>query len=98
NKARNVMAGILAGLILGITLGFVQEALDTSVRTAEEAERLTNSPVLAVIPVERDAHRRKQLPETQVADPAAPRGGAGLAVLRRPSSPMAESFRGLRTS
>ena len=94
---RNLAAGLLVGLILGITLAFVQEALDSSVRTTEEAERLVNAPALAVIPAETDGHRRKQLPAGR---PLSPRGsnGVGLAVLKRPSSPLAESFRSLRTS
>ena len=58
--ARNLAAGLMVGLILGITLAFVQEALDTSVRTTEEAERLVNAPALAVIPAEADGYRRKQ--------------------------------------
>ena len=98
NKPRNVLAGILAGLILGTSLGFVQEALDSSVRSAEEAERITNAPALAVIPVDRDAYSRKQLPGNRAANPATPSTGVGLTVLRRPSSPLAESFRSLRTS
>lgn len=97
NKQRNLAAGLIIGLILGITLAFVQEALDSSVRTTEEAERLVNAPALAVIPAESDGHRRKQL------SPGRPLGSAasnsvGMAVLKRPSSPLAESFRSLRTS
>jgi capsular exopolysaccharide synthesis family protein len=97
NKRRNLAAGLMVGLILGITLAFVQEALDTSVRTTEEAERLVNAPALAVIPVEGDGYRRKQLAASHPLSPVGP-NGVGLAVLKRPSSPMAESFRSLRTS
>jgi capsular exopolysaccharide synthesis family protein len=99
NRPRNLLAGVLAGLILGVTLGFVQEALDSSVRSTEEAERLTNAPALAVIPVDHDSYRRKQMPANRPMSPAtAGSGNVGLAVLRRPSSPLAESFRSLRTS
>jgi polysaccharide biosynthesis transport protein len=90
NKPRNILAGILGGLILGVSLGFTQEALDRSVRSTEEAERLSNAPALAVIPVDRASHRQKQVP--------AGSGVVGLAVLRRPSSSLAESFRSLRTA
>ena len=97
DKTRNILASLLVGLIFGITLAFVQEALDSSVRSAEEAERLINAPALAVIPVDRNGYRRKQLPTDQ---PGSVSGsdGVGLAVLKRPSSHMAESFRSLRTS
>jgi len=97
NRRRNMAAGLMVGLILGITLAFVQEALDTSVRTTEEAERLVNAPALAVIPAEADGRRRKQMEGIRPLSPAGP-NGVGLAVLKRPSSPMAESFRSLRTS
>lgn len=97
NKPRNIFAGLLVGLIFGVTLAFVQEALDSSVRSTEEAERLINAPALAVVPIHRDGYRRKQLPADR---PISPEGsdGVGLAVLKSPSSHMAESFRSLRTS
>ena len=97
NKPRNILAGLLVGLILGVTMAFVHEALDSSVRSTDEAERLTNAPALAVIPADRDTYRRKQLPANRTETPAGP-SGLGLAVLKRPSSPLAESFRSLRTS
>ncbi len=97
NRKRNIAVGTIIGLILGITLGFVQEALDSSVRTTEEAERLVNAPALAVIPSEADGHRRESVSAGKVAGPAMG-DGVGLAVLKRPSSVLAESFRSLRTS
>ena len=97
NRQRNLAAGLLVGLILGVTLAFVQEALDSSVRTTEEAERLVNAPALAVIPSEADGCRRRQLASGHPLNAPGP-NGVGLAVLKRPSSPLAESFRSLRTS
>ncbi len=97
NRRRNVAVGIIIGLILGITLGFVQEALDSSVRTTEEAERLVNAPALAVIPSEGDGHRREVPSAGRALGPGAG-DSVGLAVLKRPSSVLAESFRSLRTS
>jgi len=97
NKTRNILASLLVGLIFGVTLAFVQEALDSSVRSTEEAERLINAPALAVIPVDRDGYRRKQLP-TDRPGSSSGSDGVGLTVLKRPSSHMAESFRSLRTS
>jgi len=102
NKPRNILAGLLVGLILGVTLAFAQEAFDSSVRTTEEAERLINAPALAVIPAERHRTQKKQLPARRPLGPtlsaSSASDGVGLAVLKRPSSPMAESFRSLRTS
>jgi succinoglycan biosynthesis transport protein ExoP len=98
NRKRNLAAGLMIGLILGVTLAFVQEALDTSVRTTEDAERLVNAPALAIIPAETDSYRRKQLAADATTPGALAASGVGLSVLTRPSSPMAESFRSLRTS
>jgi capsular exopolysaccharide synthesis family protein len=97
NRRRNIAVGLLIGLVLGITLGFVQEALDSSVRTTEEAERLINAPALAVIPSESDGHRRELRPAGRPLSHVGS-DGVGLAVIKRPSSVMAESFRSLRTS
>ena len=97
NRARNMAAGLMVGLILAITLAFVQEALDSSVRTTEEAERLVNAPALAVIPSEAVGHRRRQGATDLTVSTAGP-NGVGLAVLKRPSSPLAEAYRSLRTS
>jgi len=97
NRKRNITAGLLVGLILGITLAFVQEALDSSVRTTEEAERIVNAPALAVIPAESNGSKRKQLAGGRTLSPVGPTG-VGLAVLKHPSSPLSESFRSLRTS
>jgi len=89
--------GLMIGLILGVTLAFVQEAMDSSVRTTEEAERLVNAPALAIIPPKPMAPAENRwLPM-----PPPRRSGrecVGLSVLTRPSSPMAEAFRSLRTS
>lgn len=98
NRKRNLAAGLMIGLILGITLAFVQEALDSSVRTTEEAERLVNAPALAVIPAETDGYRRKQIASAATNPAALAASAVGLAVLTRPSSPMAEAYRSLRTS
>lgn len=97
NRQRSLAAGLMVGLILGVTLAFVQEALDSSVRTAEEAERIVNAPALAVIPIEANPRRRKPLGAGSSAG-APSSGGVGLVVLKRPSSPLAESYRSLRTS
>ena len=52
-KLLNILAGFWAGLFLGVIGAFTQEALDSSIKTAEEAEDLILSPALAVIPFQR---------------------------------------------
>jgi capsular exopolysaccharide synthesis family protein len=94
-KLLNTFIGLMVGLVVGLALAFVREAVDTSIKSVDEAERLANAPALAVVPLARDPHRRPTLaipgdngrPATQ-----------GLALLSHPSSPVAESFRTLLTS
>lgn len=48
-KLNMALAGII-GLALGVSLAFFAEYMDTTLRTPEQAERLLDVPVLAVIP------------------------------------------------
>ena len=48
----------MVGLVLGLALAFVREAVDTSIKSVDEAERLANAPALAVVPLARDTLRR----------------------------------------
>jgi capsular exopolysaccharide synthesis family protein len=92
-KLKNIAIGLLAGLVLGITFAFIQESLDTSVKSAEDVERLIAAPALAVIPMARSSWRRLG------GDRAQPQnGGVESIVLRHPTSSLAESYRTLRTS
>ena len=92
-KMYNIAIGLLVGLVLGVTLAFLQESLDTSVKSAEEVERLIAAPALAVIPLARSSWRRMG------GDRSQPQNGAVESiVLRHPTSSLAESYRTLRTS
>jgi capsular exopolysaccharide synthesis family protein len=93
-RMNDIAMGLLVGLVLGVTLAFVQESLDTSVKSAEDVERLISAPALAVIPlVARPSWRRMG------GDTSQPQNGAvGLMVLNHPSSSLAESYFTLRTS
>jgi capsular exopolysaccharide synthesis family protein len=95
-KLRNILIGLMVGLVLGLALAFVREAVDTSIKSVDEAERLANAPALAVVPLARDARRRPtpSLPGNNGKSS----GTQGLALLSHPSSAVAESFRTLLTS
>ena len=94
----NIAMGLICGLILGVTLAFIQEGLDNSVKTAEDAERLIAVPTLAVIPLRSSGRASATLiPGPPNGEPSS-NDGVGLTVLRHPSSALAESFRTLRTS
>jgi capsular exopolysaccharide synthesis family protein len=92
-KMYNIAVGLLVGLILGVTLAFVQESLDTSIKGAEDVERLIAAPALAVIPLARSSWLRMGVDRSQPRN-----GGVESIVLRHPTSSLAESYRTLRTS
>jgi capsular exopolysaccharide synthesis family protein len=95
-KLLNILVGLMVGLVVSLALAFVREAVDTSIRSVDEAERLANAPALAVVPLARNAHRRPTSPLSGNNGKAS--ATQGLAVLSHPSSPVAESFRTLLTS
>ena len=97
-----VLGGVL-GLFLGVAMVFVQNELDSSVKTAEEIETLIGAPALASVPVSQFKGRGISLRKANMLDLDSPSPSSGtpsvsLAVLHAPRSPIAESFRGLRTS
>jgi capsular exopolysaccharide synthesis family protein len=96
-KLRSVLVGLAVGLLLGVTLAFVQEALDSSIKTVEDAERAVGLPSLAVIPVLNSSRRPgrglPKLPYVGAVEPP-----VALAVLKRSSSHLAESYRTLCTA
>jgi capsular exopolysaccharide synthesis family protein len=93
NTMHDIAMGLLVGLVLGVTLAFILESLDTSIKSAEELERLIAAPALAVIPLARPSWR------TRSGNGRPPMDGAVESiVLNHPSSSLAESHRSLRTA
>jgi succinoglycan biosynthesis transport protein ExoP len=89
-KLLNIGAAMWAGLIVGVIGAFAQEGLDSSIKTAEEAEDLMLTPALAVIPFERTPWLK-------------PRVGLGtnhlaLNLTKHPNSALSEAFRALGTA
>jgi len=95
-KLLNILIGLMVGPVLGLALAFVKEAVDTSIKSIDEAERLANAPALAVVPLARDTLRRPT--PSLSGNNGRSAATQGLALLSRPSSAMAESFRTLLTS
>jgi polysaccharide biosynthesis transport protein len=94
-KVLDITLGLLVGLILGTTLAFVQDALDTSVRNAEDLAGTLGVPVLGVIPRANTLPGvSKWLARREAGTPAA----VEWTVVKQPSSALAEAYRALRTS
>jgi len=89
----NIAVSILAGLVLGITLAFLAESMDTSIKSAEDLERIIGVPALAVVPLARSSWltrgKDKALREQSSVESI---------VLKHPTSSLAESYHILRTA
>jgi polysaccharide biosynthesis transport protein len=92
-KLLNIATAVWAGLILGVMGAFAQEALDSSIKTTEEAEALMVSPALGVIPFERNSWLKTiRLARGARSDQLA------MSVTERPTSSLSEAFRALGTA
>ncbi|MFZ0914363.1 MAG: polysaccharide biosynthesis tyrosine autokinase [Candidatus Korobacteraceae bacterium] len=91
----DLMLGLGVGLGLGVAAAVGLEAVDTTIRTSDEAESVSALPSLAVIPRirERDIETVfTKLPAAEFADQLR------LIAFTSPHSQAAESYRSLRTS
>ena len=94
----NISLAILIGLVLGVTAAFLQEGLDTSVKSAEDIESLTNSPTLAVIPVGATNGNRRWWSRGVGKGASAKPSTVELTMQGENNSALAEAYRTLRTS
>jgi capsular exopolysaccharide synthesis family protein len=101
NRMRNIEFALAAGLALGIALAFTQEALDNSLKNAQEMEKLTGLPTLAIIPMGTSSlvMRSGLLPSNNGnGNGNSSRTNVELSVLRKPGAAISEAYRALRTS
>ena len=66
----NMIVGLLSGLFFGLALAFLREALDQSIRSTEDLQRITGLPVLGLVPKPRKISR-KEMAMATVLKPAA---------------------------
>lgn len=100
NRTRTVLMAMFLSLALGVGLALLLEYLDDSIHSTEDVERLLNLPALAVIPSIGGIGQRRRLAATgalqkrngNVAD------SPELMINVDGQSPLAESYRHLRTS
>ncbi len=97
-KVQNIVMGFIGGLALGVMIAFLTEVLDSTVKTTEDIEKLIATPTLAVIPLTSSDRVRGFWLKTRKDGGDGAKAAVELAVLRQPGSPLAESYRTLRTS
>ena len=93
-RLRNVMIALALSLVAGIGLAFLLDFLDDTVKSLDDVDRYIHLPALAMIPAGRGGVRVKGLPQ---ASPP-PGESTALAMVDDVRSPIAESYRHLRTS
>lgn len=95
-RVRNIIIAFILSLMAGIGLAFLLDFLDDTVKSIEDVDRYLHLPSLALIPASRtDKARLIGLP---IGSPGAPSESTALAMIDDARSPMAESYRHLRTS
>lgn len=93
-RLRNVMIAFVLSLVAGIGLAFLLDFLDDTVKSLEDVDRYIHLPALALIPSGRGGARLKGIPQPSPG----PGESTALAMLDDVRSPIAESYRHLRTS
>jgi capsular exopolysaccharide synthesis family protein len=96
-RFRNIFVAFLLSLVAGIGLAFLLDFLDDTVKSVEDVDRYLHLPALALIPASRDRGRLIGIPGTPPG-PASPSETTALAMISDARSPIAESYRHLRTS
>jgi capsular exopolysaccharide synthesis family protein len=101
NVPRNMLFAVLLGLVGGVAVAFALEAIDTTVRTPDQAQTISGLPVMAVIPlrVSQDSTKKLTVTPGLVLTPGqvSKRAGALVAYLE-PQAEISEAYRTLRTS
>lgn len=93
---RNLLFALVLGLASGVGLAFALEALDSSVRTTEQAQMVSGLASLGMIPLGSKSVREGSNPKRLVI--ASSKEAVELVTQVKPQSQMAESYRALRTS
>lgn len=95
-RMRNIFIAFLLSLVAGIGLAFLLDFLDDTVKSVEDVDRYLHLPALALIPSSRD--RGRLIGVGGVPQGPAAADTTALAMISDARSPIAESYRHLRTS
>jgi len=92
-RVRNIMIAFMLSLVAGIGLAFLLHFLDDTIKSVDDIDRYIHLPALALIPASRgEKGRLKGVAAVGGSDSTA------LAMVNDVRSPIAESYRHLRTS
>jgi polysaccharide biosynthesis transport protein len=91
-RMRNIMIAFVLALVAGIGLAFLLDYLDDTVKSLDDIDRYIHLPALALIPSVRSEKRLRGAEALKPSDTTA------LAMVSDVRSPIAESYRHLRTS
>lgn len=93
-RMRTIMVAFALSLVAGIGLAFLLDFLDDTIKSVDDISRYINLPSLALIPA-----ARSDKPRLRGGAPAGgPSETTALAMVKDVRSPIAESYRHLRTS
>lgn len=100
-KRLNLVIGFLLGLIMGVVLAFIAEIRNDSITSSGEVEKLTQWPVVAMIPnmniFSKGKFRKKIYAGSDPSD-VKERSYRALYSSLEPNTPIAEAYRMLRTN
>ena len=91
-RLRNIVIAFVLSLLAGIGLAFLLDFLDDTVKSVDDVDRYIHLPALALIPAARSEKRLRGEPPPNASEATA------LAMVNDVRSPIAESYRHLRTS
>jgi polysaccharide biosynthesis transport protein len=91
-RLRNIVIAFILSLTAGIGLAFLLDFLDDTVKSVDDVDRYIRLPALALIPTARSEKRLRGEPAPS------PNDATALAMVNDVRSPIAESYRHLRTS
>lgn len=77
NPTRNLALGLVLGLMLGLGLAVLRHLLDTTVRTDDDVEEITEEPIIGAVHYDPRAGKEPLIVES---DPSSPRSEAFRAV------------------
>ena len=97
-RLRNIIIAFLLSLAGGIGLAFLLDFLDDTVKSVEDVDRYIHLPALALIPAGGDRGAPRLTGALRGGPPPAPSNTTALAMITDARSPIAESYRHLRTS